>query len=259
MIRFVFYTAMMILVCMASYCYRIGGDSMERRPINDNLRLLDTCSDQTKTTLLRSGKLVYYPEKHVIISAREETDAVYFIVDGKVLVYYHSDQGQKRSIFILGDNEIANESIVEGKNSVYCETIEPSAFFAVQRKSLLSMMATDFELTLTLMRYQEHKTRRMSHQLKNTAFNISLEQRLAAKLWKLAKDFGEDGPDGIVINMRLSVAFLSELVGASREKTSKALKKLCQFGYLLIEGRKIILCNPEGLRDYYKTGLCKLK
>ncbi len=49
---------------------------MEKRPINDNLNLLDMCSEQTRTTLLRSGKLVFYPEKHVIISAKEETDAV---------------------------------------------------------------------------------------------------------------------------------------------------------------------------------------
>ena len=230
---------------------------MEKRPINDNLNLLDTCSEQTRTTLLRSGKLVFYPEKHIIISAKEETDAVYFIVDGKVLVYYHSGQGQKRSIFILGDNEIANESITEGKNSVFCETIEPSAFFAVQRQTLLSLMATDFDLTVALMRYQEHKTRRMSHQLKNTAFNISLEQRLAAKLWKLAKDFGEDDSEGIVIGMKLSVVFLSELVGASREKTSKALKKMSELGYLRIDGRKFILIDPNGLRDYYKTALQK--
>ena len=230
---------------------------MEKRPINDNLNLLDTCSEQTRTTLLRSGKLVFYPEKHIIISAKEETDAVYFIVDGKVLVYYHSEQGQKRSIFILGDNEIANESITEGKNSVFCETIEPSAFFAVQRQTLLSLMATDFELTIALMRYQEHKTRRMSHQLKNTAFNINLEQRLAAKLWKLAKDFGENDPEGIVIDMKLSVVFLSEFVGASREKTSKALKKLIELEYLRTEGRKYIICNPTGLRDFYKTGLQK--
>ncbi len=174
-----------------------------------------------------------------------------------MLVYYHSVQGQKRSIFILGDNEIANESITEGKNSVFCETIEPSAFFAVQRQTLLSLMATDFELTIALMRYQEHKTRRMSHQLKNTAFNINLEQRLAAKLWKLAKDFGENDPEGIVIDMKLSVVFLSEFVGASREKTSKALKKLIELEYLRTEGRKYIICNPTGLRDFYKTGLQK--
>ena len=46
---------------------------------------------------------------------------------------------------------------------------------------------------------QEKKMWRLSHQLKNTTSCIYLERKLAAKLWKLSRDFGIEKEDGVEI------------------------------------------------------------
>ena len=109
-------------------------------------------------------------------------------------------------------------------------------------------MEQDFALARTLLAYQEQKIRRLEYQLKNTVGNVYLERKLASKLWKLARDFGVPSQNGILIDMDLTVTFLADLLGAPRENTSRACRKLCGLGLIHMEKKKITLPDPEQLK-----------
>ena len=115
-------------------------------------------------------------------------------------------------------------------------------------------MEDDFQLTKTLLHYQERKLWRLEHQLKNTVGSIYLERKLASKLWKLARDFGIETPNGILIDMNLSITFLSDLLGAPRETTSRVCRKLTDFGLIRIEKKKIYITDREKIAYFYKNG-----
>ncbi len=86
-------------------------------------------------------------------------------------------------------------------------------------------MGGNFEFTQEVMFSMTNKIRRMYRQLKNTV-PLKVEKRVAAKLWKLAKDYGEYGKNGEVIKVNITVTYLSEMLGSSRETISRALKEL---------------------------------
>ncbi|MCU7212244.1 Crp/Fnr family transcriptional regulator [Turicibacter sanguinis] len=59
--------------------------------------------------------------------------------------------------------------------------------------------------------------------------------------------------DGYVIDIPLSVVYLSQLVGAQRETVSRALKKLIDAGLVRYEHKKIYISDLKALGDYHKT------
>ena len=142
------------------------------------------------------------------------------------------------------------------------------------------LMEKEFTLTRAVLMIQEKKLWRTSHQLKNTLGSIFLEKKLAAKLWKLARDFGTSAElsdmkhcdchtEGTCkhlkkhekcqtrkINLSLSVTFLADFLGAPRETTSRLCKNLCDKGLITMDKKTIYINDMECLARFYKD-LCE--
>lgn len=225
---------------------------MENDKNTEQLWVISQCKADTRLQFTQMGKIVARPKGHLCFRAREENENIFFILEGKVSIYNLTKCGKKKILFILSKDSIANESFVSNVNTTYCETMEPCRFYVIRREMLLSLMEQDFRLTKTLLQYQERKIWRLEHQLKNTVGSIYLERKLAAKLWKLARDFGVKTDKGILINIDLSITTLADLLGAPRENTSRVCKKLVDYGLIAIEKRKIYILDAEKIAHFYK-------
>ena len=95
------------------------------------------------------------------------------------------------------------------------------------------------------------KIRRLYRQMKN-ATPLKIEKRLAAKLWKLSKDYGVKQNDEVVIDLNISVAYLSDMFGMPRETISRALKILEKENLIRKERKKIIIKDRDKLASYFK-------
>lgn len=93
---------------------------------------------------------------------------------------------------------------------------------------------------------------RLSHQLKNTSGSLLLERKIAAKLWKLGRDFGIPQKDGVHIRIKMTMTLLADFVGAPRENVSRACKSLSQKGLLYYQNQQFILPDMDELSDFYK-------
>lgn len=220
----------------------------------ENLWVLEACSEETRRRFLEQGRVLCCPKGRVCIRAREENPDIFFILGGKVQIYNLTKCGQKKILFILGRNGIANESLVGSFNTIFCETIEDCAFFVIPREALLALMEKDFGLTRALFAYQERKLWRLGHQLKNTVGSIYLERKLASKLWKLGRDFGVDTEKGRMIDMDLSVTFLADLLGVPRETASRTCRKLIGFGLIRMERKRIYIPDSRKMALFYRKG-----
>ena len=120
--------------------------------------------------------------------------------------------------------------------------------------SFLKAMEKDFALTRRVISVQEKKIWRLGHQLKNTMGSIYLERKLAAKLWKLARDFGKAGNRGIEIDIQMSVTFLADLLGAPRETTSPCVQESDGTWIDHHEKKRIYITDADRMACFYKTG-----
>lgn len=225
---------------------------MNHRRSPESLWIFKSCQETTRIQFLRQGKSITCPKGQLCLRAREDNARIFFLLSGKVCIYNLTKCGKRKILFVLGPDHIANETLAGHTNTIFCETIEPCHFFVLPREALLSLMEQDFSLTRTLLQYQERKIWRLEHQLKNTMGSIYLERKLASKLWKLARDFGIQTDQGILIDMNLSITFLADLLGAPRETTSRVCKKLSELGLIAIDKKRIMLPDPEKVAHFYK-------
>lgn len=217
--------------------------------------LFQGASPETLDLLEQCGRVQAVVRGELIIQARQPQQDVYVQMSGKSMVYNLTHTGNRKILFILGSGALLNEHILNQNDSgTYCEAIEAGAVFAVPTSEFLRLMEQDFGLTCGVLAAQERKVWRLSHQLKNTVGSIYLERKLSAKLWKLSRDFGLPGPEGIEIDVALSITMLADLLGAPRETTSRLCKKLMDHGLIKMSGKRIYVMDPEKMVHFYKTG-----
>ena len=113
-------------------------------------------------------------------------------------------------------------------------------------------MERDGALTCAVLDSMSLKIRRLYRQLKNTTNALSGEKRLAAKLYKLAKDYGVATEQGIRIEMNLSITYLAEMVGSKRETVSRQMKKLTELDLIRMEKNRILVPDLKKISNYFR-------
>ncbi len=205
--------------------------------------------------LQESGTLKEFARGEQILRARVAPDSICILLSGKAFVYSLTNTGHRKIHFIFGPGALLNDNTVGRRVSgSFCEAMEPCQVFSVPVNSFVSCMRRDFSLTAALITAQEKKLWRLEHQQKNMVSGIHLERKLAAKLWKLSRDFGVPCEDGIAIDVNLPVAFLADMLGVSRETASRLRSDLIRRGFLSMNGKQIVITDPERMNRFYKTG-----
>lgn len=219
------------------------------------LELFENVASNTRDQIWQAGKIKEFPKGKVIISAKELLNSVYIQLSGKSIIYNLTHNGKRKIIFILGKGDLLNEHILCLRNtSLFYETIEASQIFIIPATKFLCFMEEDFTLTKSVLIAQERKIWRLGHQLKNTMGSIYMERKLAAKLWKLSRDFGKQTSQGIEIDIDMTITFLADMLGAPRETTSRLFKTLTDHELLKKEKKRITIVNPKKMAHFYKTG-----
>lgn len=204
-------------------------------------------------TLLNSGKLFSYQKKEVIFHAGDETKSVYLVLKGEVIIYNLTKHGNRKILFILGPGHLVNHNILtEKRTSVFCEAACLAEMLVIPQKVFLRQCRQNMELMEAVVREYERYIWRLSHQLKNTTGNMQTERKIAAKLWKLGRDFGIPRAEGIYIEIEMTLTLLADLVGVPRETISRACKALSERGLLVYQDRHFLLPDPDQLAKFYK-------
>ena len=193
-----------------------------------------------------------YQKGRHIFRDKEEIKKVFIVYKGKVSLYKLNESAQKKIIFILGEEDIINAVVLDDlPASINCEAFENVEILAFDKERFEEVMSRDFELTKVVMSSLTIKVRRLYRQLKNST-PIKVEKRVAAKLWKLSKDYGVEVENGVLIDLKISITYLADMFGASRETISRALKVLQDNNLIVIDKKKIIIKDRDKLSSYFK-------
>ena len=219
------------------------------------IEIFQKMKQDTLERILQAGKIVKYRKGNVLMRAREPVAFIYFQLSGKSIVYNLTHTGKRKILFVCGQGALLNYNLLNSHDSsVFCETIDESEILVISVNDFMKIMELDFSLTRTVLEMQEKKIWRLSHQLKNTTGCIHLERKLAAKLWKLARDFGIKTDDGMEIDISMSITFLADMLGTSRETTSRICSTFVELGLIKINKKRVTVCNCKKMAEFYKTG-----
>ena len=228
--------------------------------------IFETLSEKTIEKLSKITQIRELNKGDVLFFEREKVEYIYIVLKGTVFLYRDSLKEYRRIVFLLGEGKIINEVIFDGRTaSINCEAFEKSTILAFPVEKLKDVMRDDFDLSFAILTSVGHKVRKLYRQLKN-ATPIGLDKKLAAKLWKLSEGFGyncydknlackkktEECREWTQVNKNISVTFLGEMLGSTRESISRELKKLENLGLIRWEYKKLLV-DREKLLKFYKN------
>lgn len=113
-------------------------------------------------------------------------------------------------------------------------------------------MKESFPLTQAVLDEYERYLWRLAHQLKNTSGSMVTERKIAAKLWKLGRDFGERREEGVYIYLPFTMTLMADFVGVPRKMFPEPAKVWRPEAFLSTGTAIFILPNPDGLAEFYK-------
>lgn len=216
------------------------------------MELFDKVSEETKEALSEFGETKCYLKGSHIFMDKEKINKIYIVYSGKVALYKLNESAQKKIVFILGNNSIINAVVLDDiASSINCEVFEKAEILSFEKSRFEEVMKSDFELTKIVISSLTRKVRRLYRQLKNST-PIKVEKRVAAKLWKLSKDYGLKVENGTLIDLNVSITYLADMFGAPRETISRALKILQEKDLIILEKKKIVVKNRDKLSKFFK-------
>lgn len=212
-------------------------------------------SQVSKNTIFKLNEICFVKElkkgEH-LFRDKEVINSIYIIKSGKLALYKQSESAQKKVIFILGRDTIVNEVIIDDlPASINCEGFEKAEVLCFDKVKFLDIMKEDFELSKIIINSLAMKVRRLYRQGKNS-IPIKVEKRVAAKLWKLSRDYGIEMEEGTLIDLNITITYLADMFGAPRETISRALKILNNEGLIINKNKKIIVSDRDKLARFFK-------
>lgn len=210
-------------------------------------------NEDTLNYIDQNSKVIKKKKGEHIFRDKDKVQDIFIVLKGKVTLYKMNEYGQKRIVYILGEESFLNEVIVDDlPASINGEAFENSIILSIDKSKLLKIMSEDFELTKIVLNEMSKKIRRLYRQMKNVT-PIKLEKRVAAKLWKLSKDYGKEVEEGTLIDLDISITYLADMFGSPRESVSRAIKTLKDENLIIKNNKKIIIPDRERIAAYFKS------
>ncbi len=198
-----------------------------------------------------------FPAGSDILTAEQQGDVAYIVLDGTVKVQVDGPDGTPVILAILRAGEIA------GEMSLVDRLGRSATVVAMEQTALAWLTRTDFwhclrsmpTMTFNLAGIHSRRLRLANTHVVALA-TLDIEGRLADQLLALSDEYGEATPNGgCRIPFRLTQGDLAALVGASRVRVNQILVSWKHKGYLTVDGRHVITLHNRRALDEMVPGL----
>lgn len=209
--------------------------------------------ERTKQKLMGKGIIKRYTKREHIFWDGDKVDSLYLLISG-ITSLYKLNSKDKKVIFINKPYNILNASaLTDQRASASCEALTDVVVISYRMNDFIDIMKHDFEVSRLVMEEMSRDMKRMYRQLKNTSNSMNLEEQILSKLWKMAKDFGVECEEGIMIDFNCTISYLAEIVGSKRESVSRKVKILIEEKYIIYRKNRFIVVDMERISDHLRN------
>lgn len=219
----------------------------------NSIEVFKNIKEESKVNLEKILKTRKLSKKEILFYERDMVDKIYFIKEGKISLFKINESGERKIIFILPKGQMINDIFIDEKktSAVSCEAFEKSILLECSSKDFMNIMENDFTLTKNVLNHLQNINRRLYRQLKNS-ISIRMDKKLAAKLYRMGREFGVEKDEWTLINANLTITYIADMLGCKRETLSRSMKVLQDENLVKIENKKVYIKKDE-LSSYFKN------
>ncbi len=169
---------------------------------------------------------------------------LYVVKSGSVRIFKSSPGGREQVLLITRQGDSFNDVPVfdGGPNPASASALETSTVYIVPRETMLSLVA-DCPAARAIIELFAKRLRHLTTIVEDLSFR-SVVSRLAKMLLDSAAV--EDGASPL---LHLTQEEMATMVGSVRDVVGRALRALERAGAIKIEGQRILVIDPEKLKE----------
>lgn len=216
-------------------------------------------SDLEKIKSLISEKKFHRNE--IIFLEGHPCPGIHFVISGRVKIFKTSVEGKEQVLAVMEPFDSFNDVPLfdGGPNPASAQAVEPSVVYIVQKGNMLSIIHQYPSVALAVLRVFAERLRHLTLLVEDLSFR-RVTSRLAKILLQYAQRYGESParatsvtlqspPRALGLKQRITQQELAAMVGTAREMISRSLKALEEEGAIKMERHKILIHDPQLLRE----------
>lgn len=211
--------------------------------------LFGALSDESLTRLAAQSQFRSYKRGQLLFCQGDAGDWIYVVAEGLVKLVRTSSQGNELLLGLRRPPHIFGEiAILDGRErAATAEAMcTPTRVLVVNKQPVTALLDESTALSRELAVNFGALLREAIERAFDFVF-LDLKGRVAKVLIEFADTVGQRTDEGTLIDVQLHQADVAAIVGGTRPAVNKVLKDLERRGYLRLQGRTIVLLQPEQL------------
>lgn len=195
------------------------------------------------------GRFKTFAPGEEIISAGDERDDIYFILDGEVKVIYLSPNGKDIWHNLLGPGTTFGEmaALTGRARNANVVAVRATHVAVVSRAEMMVLLKSDPSIAIWLLTEMAERLQQANEMIRSLVAQ-SLSQRVRAELARLAQPVAEDA-GRLAIEPAPNLSEIARRLNTDRENVSREVSALTARGILRKEADRIVILDPEFLKS----------
>ncbi|HSY81759.1 MAG TPA: Crp/Fnr family transcriptional regulator, partial [Gemmatimonadaceae bacterium] len=184
-----------------------------------------------------------YPKGSVILFEDDPGDSLYIVREGRVKVVLVGEDGREVILGVLGVGEHFGElSLIDDQpRSAHVIAMEDSKLLVLRRDDFRRRVEATPAVAWALLSELSRRLRRADGKIGGLVL-LDVPGRIA----RLLLDFADEGGGG-TIDKPLTHQTIAQMIGASRETVSRAMREFQDAGWIGVERRRISVTDRAAL------------
>ena len=207
-----------------------------------NAPLFESLNDDELHSLARTLTERSFKRGMVIFQEQDYADALFLILAGKVKVMLTDQDGNEVIVSLLGDGECFGEMGLFGTDGRSAQVVAMTdvCLLVLAKGDFGNWLERNASIALKIIQQLSQRLRKANSLINNLA-TLDVQSRVARVLLESAEQV--DGQ--LQVAEPLTQQDMASMVGASRERVNRALKKLEKSGFIRMEGRRILVLQAQ--------------
>jgi CRP/FNR family transcriptional regulator, cyclic AMP receptor protein len=198
--------------------------------------------------LQRFGELTrekFYPRGSVILFENDPGDSLFVVRQGRVKVVLIGEDGREVILGVLGVSEHFGElALIDDRpRSAHVIAMEDSSLLVLRRDDFRRRVESSPAVAWSLLTELSRRLRRADEKIGGLVL-LDVPGRIARLLLDLAEEAGAN-----TIEKALTHQTIAQMIGASRETVSRAMKDFQDANWVSVERRRITLADRAALEQ----------
>lgn len=231
-------------VKMHNPCHQCRGEHCIKE-----IPLLSSLSNEELEKLTEEVVIREYKKGDRIFRRGDKADGLFIVCSGKMKITKNLSDGREQILYIYSPGDfIGAFNLLKADRFEFDATaIQPTQMSILKKGSFDSVILRNPEMILKVLEKAYDRINSIESLVERLSIGNS-DAKVASMLLSLIKEFGEDTPQGTLLNLTMNREEMASLAGIARETVIRKLKDFQREGILEDRGnRKVLIKSIESL------------